>query len=87
MDKGIEAILDDRDERPGVKFNDADLIGIPLRITVGPRRLAEGKVEVKIRKTGEVEVLLLDEVEKFVVDWVQEEIGKQESGVGSQESE
>ncbi|MEA1936477.1 MAG: proline--tRNA ligase [Thermodesulfobacteriota bacterium] len=87
MDKGIEVILDDRDERPGVKFNDADLVGIPLRITVGPRRLAEGKVEVKIRKTGEVEVFLLNEVEKFVVDWVQEEIGKQKSGIGSQESE
>lgn len=87
MGKGIEAILDDRDERPGVKFNDADLIGIPLRITIGPKKLAEGRVEVKIRKTGEVKIFLLDEVEEFVVNWVQEEIGKQESGVGSQESE
>ena len=74
MDKGIEVILDDRDERAGVKFNDADLIGIPLRITVGPKRLAEGKVEVKIRKSGEVEVLSVDEAEKFIVDWVQAEL-------------
>ncbi len=74
MDKGIEVILDDRDERAGVKFNDADLIGIPLRITVGPKRLAEGKVEVKIRKSGEVEILSVDEAEKFIVDWVQAEL-------------
>mgnify|MGYP001086903870 CR=1 FL=1 len=48
---GIEALLDDRDERPGVKFADAELIGIPYRVTVGPRRLAEGKVEV-VRRQG-----------------------------------
>jgi prolyl-tRNA synthetase len=50
---GIEAILDDRNERPGVKFIDADLIGYPLRIVIGPKTLSENKVEVKIRKTGE----------------------------------
>ena len=46
-------ILDDRDERAGVKFKDADLIGIPLRIVVGPKNLAQGNVELKIRRTGE----------------------------------
>ncbi len=50
---GIETVLDDRDERPGVKFKDADLIGFPLRLTVGPRGLAAGEVEVRIRGTGE----------------------------------
>lgn len=50
---GIEAILDDRNERPGVKFIDADLIGYPLRIVIGPKALSENKLEVKIRKTGE----------------------------------
>lgn len=50
---GIETVLDDRDERPGVKFKDADLIGFPLRLTVGPRGLAAGEVEVKVRGTGE----------------------------------
>jgi prolyl-tRNA synthetase len=45
-------LLDDREERPGVKFKDADLIGIPYRVTVGPKGLAEGKVEVTRRKTG-----------------------------------
>ena len=47
---GIDALLDDRDERPGVKFKDADLIGVPLRIVVG-KKLAAGKVELVERKT------------------------------------
>ena len=47
---GLDALLDDRDERPGVKFKDADLIGIPFRITVG-KKLAEGMVEVVERRT------------------------------------
>lgn len=51
LDRGVEALIDDRDERPGVKFADAELIGIPYRVTVGPRRLAEGKVEV-VRRLG-----------------------------------
>ena len=50
---GIEVILDDRDERAGVKFKDADLIGIPIRITIGQKSLASGNIELKIRKTGE----------------------------------
>lgn len=52
-DAGIEVLIDDRNERPGVKFKDADLIGIPLRITVG-RAAGEGKVEVKFRDSSEV---------------------------------
>ena len=58
-DAGIDVILDDRDERPGVKFKDAELVGIPWRITVGPKGLAEGKVELFRRrgaKKSEVEV-------------------------------
>lgn len=54
---GVEAVIDDRNERPGVKFKDADLIGYPLRVVVGPKTLAEGKIEVKARKTGEVVML------------------------------
>ncbi|MBO4604569.1 MAG: proline--tRNA ligase, partial [Clostridiales bacterium] len=52
-DAGIEVLIDDRNERPGVKFKDADLIGIPMRITVG-RAAGEGKVEVKFRNSSEV---------------------------------
>jgi len=50
---GIEVLLDDRNERPGVKFNDAELIGIPFRITLGPRGLAEGSAELVTRATGD----------------------------------
>jgi prolyl-tRNA synthetase len=49
LDKGIEVLLDDRDERAGVKFKDADLIGIPVRITVGKKALVNGNVEIKLR--------------------------------------
>ncbi len=59
---GIDALLDDRDERPGVKFKDADLIGIPYRITVG-KKLSEGKIEFLERGTrASEEVLLHDTV-------------------------
>jgi len=59
---GIEVLLDDRDERPGVKFNDAELIGVPLRITVGPRGLGNGVVELLDRRTGESTEVSLEEV-------------------------
>ena len=51
--QGIEVFYDDRDERPGVKFKDADLIGIPVRLVVGAKSLAEGRVEVSLRRDGE----------------------------------
>ncbi len=57
---GVEVILDDRDERPGVKFKDADLLGIPLRITVG-RGAANGVVEYKMRRDAEKTELSIDE--------------------------
>jgi prolyl-tRNA synthetase len=54
VEAGLEPLYDDRPESPGVKFNDADLIGCPLRLTVSERSLKAGGVEVKVRKTGEV---------------------------------
>jgi len=54
-DNGIEVLLDDRTERPGIKFKDADLIGIPWQIVIGKKTLAEGLVELKSRKTKETE--------------------------------
>jgi prolyl-tRNA synthetase len=69
---GIEVILDDRDERAGVKFKDADLIGIPYRITVGPKKLAEGKVEIKSRRSGTVETLPVAEVESYIMARIRE---------------
>ena len=58
---GVEVLYDDRDERPGVKFKDADLIGIPLRIVVGAKNLVEGKVELKERRSGDMELLSIEE--------------------------
>jgi prolyl-tRNA synthetase len=65
-EKGFEVLMDDRDERAGIKFKDADLIGIPYRIIIGEKNLKEGQVEVKERKTGLVEkVKIEDAVEKM----------------------
>jgi prolyl-tRNA synthetase len=50
--RGVEVLLDDRDERPGVKFKDADLIGIPLRITIGTKGLQKGNLELRWRREG-----------------------------------
>ena len=59
---GLEVLLDDRDERAGVKFNDADLIGIPIRLTVGSRGLANGQVEMKLRHENDRSDVPLDQV-------------------------
>ena len=59
---GLDVLYDDRDERAGVKFKDADLLGIPLRVTVGKKGLAEGKVEWKLRRGKAVELVPLAEV-------------------------
>jgi len=61
-DAGVEVLFDDRDERPGVKFSDADLIGLPARVTVGERGLGRGVMELKVRRTGEVQEVPLEEV-------------------------
>ncbi len=61
----LEVLLDDRDERPGVKFKDADLIGVPTRVTVGAKGLQKGNVEVRKRLSGETaDVSLADAVQK-----------------------
>jgi prolyl-tRNA synthetase len=62
QEAGLEVLFDDRDERPGVKFNDADLIGIPLRLTVGTRALKEGGIEVKLRHEEDKRIIPLDDV-------------------------
>jgi len=59
---GRDVLYDDRDERPGGKFATADLIGIPWQVLIGPKGLAEGKVELKSRATGERELLSLEDV-------------------------
>jgi prolyl-tRNA synthetase len=61
-ENGIEVLYDDREETPGVKFKDADLIGIPLRVTLGEKNLKKGLVEIKKRRTGEISLVKKEEV-------------------------
>lgn len=67
QEAGLDVLLDDRDERPGVKFNDSELIGIPYRVTVGPRGLADGVAEVTDRRSGETDHVALTDVVEHVV--------------------
>lgn len=71
--EGVEVLIDDRDERPGVKFKDADLVGIPYRVTVGPKGLADGKVELVRRKGGESRELDLTKAARYVTEAILEE--------------
>jgi prolyl-tRNA synthetase len=52
-EQGVDVLLDDRNERAGVKFNDADLLGIPVRVTVGARGVKNGEVEIKLRDAAD----------------------------------
>ncbi|MDD5259618.1 MAG: proline--tRNA ligase [bacterium] len=69
--QGIDVLLDDRDERAGVKFKDADLIGIPVKVIISIRGLAEGKIEIKLRQTGEVFKLSVAEAVPKIMELVQ----------------
>ena len=68
---GMEVLLDDRQERPGVKFADSDLIGLPVRVTVG-KKAGEGIVEVKIRKNGEMQEVQKDDLAGVLKNILQE---------------
>lgn len=69
--EGIDTLLDDRDERPGVKFNDLDLLGIPIRITLG-KKLSENKVEFKLRNQTDSEDIELNEVVNHIKEYLNE---------------
>jgi prolyl-tRNA synthetase len=69
---GIEVLLDDRDERPGVKFKDGDLIGIPLRVTVGAKDLARGCVELRWRHDGKTEEISVSQAHEKIAVFVTE---------------
>jgi prolyl-tRNA synthetase len=73
---GVEVLLDDRDERAGVKFKDADLIGLPLRIAIGKKGLAEGKVELKPRGAAQIELIAIDDVVGRITAAVRDAGGK-----------
>ncbi|EAT14850.1 proline--tRNA ligase [Desulfuromonas acetoxidans] len=74
MDAGVEVLLDDRDERPGSKFKDAELIGIPIRVTVGNRALKEGAFEVQKRLEGERMMMPVAETLSWLVDEVKRQL-------------
>ncbi len=63
---GVDVLLDDRDERPGVKFNDAELIGIPLRVTIGAKSLAKSEIELRVRSNGENALLPVADAAKEI---------------------
>ena len=69
----VDVLMDDRDERAGVKFNDADLIGIPIRLTIGNKTLKENSAEMKMRNSNDVSLIRLDEVKKKVLEIVKTE--------------
>ena len=72
-ESGIEVIFDDRDERPGVKFKDMELIGIPARIVVG-KKITDGLVEFKERATGNQEEIAIDEVVDKITKYVKDNL-------------
>ena len=74
LKEGVEVLYDDREETPGVKFKDADLIGIPLRITLGEKNLKNGQVEIKVRKTGEVTLVKEEEVLSKIKEMIASEM-------------
>jgi prolyl-tRNA synthetase len=73
--RGVDVLLDDRDERPGFKFKDADLVGYPLRLVVGERGLKDGVVELKRRNAEGVELVAVDAVVEQIVALVNAELG------------
>ena len=70
LDRGIDVLLDDRALRGGVKFKDADLIGIPLRVTVGKRAVAEGNVEIKLRRESQSRKVPIEQATSKTIDLV-----------------
>jgi prolyl-tRNA synthetase len=71
---GIEVLLDDRDERPGVKFKDCDLLGIPLRVVVGAKTLAKGQAEVKERRDQAPEFVALEGLRDYLKQRIKEQL-------------
>jgi prolyl-tRNA synthetase len=74
---GLDVLLDDREERPGVKFKDADLIGLPIRLVLGGKGFARGIVEAKDRRSGETTELPLDDFAAAFAKWRETVPGRQ----------
>jgi prolyl-tRNA synthetase len=74
LETGVEVLYDDREETPGVKFKDADLIGIPFRVTLGEKNLKKGWVEIKKRRTGEILLVKKEEAIPKIKEMIAQEI-------------
>jgi len=72
QERGVETILDDREERPGIKFKDSELVGFPLRVTVGEKSLARDEVEIKPRN-GNLWSVKTGEAIPRIVAWLDEQ--------------
>jgi prolyl-tRNA synthetase len=75
----IDVLLDDRDERPGVKFKDADLVGIPLRVTVGAKSLDKGCIELRWRRDGSMKEIPIEEAADRIQETIRAETGEEAS--------
>jgi len=69
-DSGIETLLDDREISPGIKFKDADLIGIPLQVVIGPKKMKDSLVEIKIRATGEKQDVAIKDAKEKITELI-----------------
>jgi prolyl-tRNA synthetase len=74
MDQGVEVLYDDREETPGIKFKDADLIGIPLRVTLGERNVKKGLLEIRRRKTGETLLVKKEDAVSKIKEMIDQEL-------------
>jgi prolyl-tRNA synthetase len=74
LEEKVEVLYDDREETPGVKFKDADLLGIPLRVTLGEKNLKKGLVEVKKRRTGEILLVKKEEAVSKIKEIIDQEM-------------
>ena len=74
MDQGVEVLYDDREETPGIKFKDADLIGIPLRVTLGEKNVKKGLLEIRKRKTGETLLVKKEDAVSKIREMIDQEM-------------
>jgi len=74
LDKGVEVLYDDREETPGIKFKDADLIGIPLRVTLGEKNVKKGLLEIRRRKTGETLLVKKEDAASKIKEIIDQEL-------------
>jgi prolyl-tRNA synthetase len=69
-ERGLDVLLDDREKSPGVKFKDADLVGVPVQVIVGRKSLDKNRVEIKKRDSGQKELIEKDKVVDYLVDFI-----------------